>query len=331
MARKKRVDELSRPERRGVPGPMPLLVIAGLPEATALAAAATLSNDPQSRWHAVAAPFGSGDERIYDAEAAIRRLAARACGFALKGTPTAEGVPMPSRLAIAYVSQDGSEALWRVFGHAAWPLPLVHPDWTWPKGRHWRHDIETVNALLRRAVATIEVAPARDIQLRLEARRGEDPLLLPGRNFHLAGGARLVERFRGFMAGRLTVAEVEEGIEVRRFAFEKLRRFYEHVGGKNKKFAVDERELVFAKSHHGQHGGRHRILAEGEELAPAVVQRILESRFRFGTPLEPEGFQHDAQYEGKRLLDNMPFDCTARGSIEVSGTHANVYPSDVVS
>src|SRR3546814_3041186 len=96
---------------------MPLLVIAGLPEATALAAAATVNNDPKSRWHAVSAPFGSGDERIYDAEAAIQRLAARTCAFALARAPTAEGISMPSRLAVAYVAQAGADALWRVFGH----------------------------------------------------------------------------------------------------------------------------------------------------------------------------------------------------------------------
>src|SRR3546814_2842229 len=98
------------------------------------------------------------------------------------------------------------------------------------------------------------VAPARDMQLRLEARRGDDPLLLPGRNFHLAGGERLVERFRAFVAGRLTAEEVEDGIEVRRFPFEKLKRFYERVGGRNKQFAVVAREIVFATSHHGNHG-----------------------------------------------------------------------------
>src|SRR3546814_20754645 len=108
----------------------------------------------------------------------------------------------------------------------------------------------------------------------------------------------------------------------------KLKRFYERVGGRNKQFAVDEREIVFAKSNHGQHGGRHRILADGEELAPAIVQGILESRFRFGTPLEPEGFQPDAQYEEKRLLDKVPFACTSKGAIEVRGSHANVYRTE---
>src|SRR3546814_16220605 len=118
---------------------------------------------------------------------------------------------MPGLLAVAYVAQDWADALWRVFGHAVWPRPLVHPDWTYPNGRHWRHDIEVVNALLRRAVATMVVSPARDMQLRLEARRGDDPLLLPGRNFHLAGGERLVGRFRAFVAGRLTAGEVGDG------------------------------------------------------------------------------------------------------------------------
>src|SRR3546814_19257458 len=90
----------------------------------------------------------------------MRRWAAGTCAFALARAPTVEGMSMPSRLAVAYVAQDGADALWRVFGHAVWPLQLVHPDWTYPNGRQWRHDIEVVNALLRRAVATMEIGRA---------------------------------------------------------------------------------------------------------------------------------------------------------------------------
>ena len=109
---------------------------------------------------------------------------------------------LPSRIAVAYVDEPGFERLWNVFGHAVSPIPLRHPDWTWPKGRHWRHEIETVNGVLRHALAAAEANVAEALRLRLEAHRAEEMVpLLPGRNFHLYPERRLVERFRSFMSG----------------------------------------------------------------------------------------------------------------------------------
>ncbi len=329
MAKKKSVDELSRPERRGPPGPSPLLVIAGFPKSTALVAAATINNDPHSRWRAVATQFRDADDRIYADAEAIRRLGERACGFALKDKTDGEGIPAPSRIALAYIPQQGDESLWDVFGHAVWPLPIAHPDWKFPKGRHWRHHIETVNLLLRRAMASMEVGPASDLQIRIEARRPDEVMLLPGRNFHLEDGGRLIGRFRAFVAGQIGADDVAHGIRIERFPYERLQGFYARVGGRNKSFALDRRDIVFAKSERGQHGD-HRQVDADVRLTEAILQRILESRYRFGTPLRPAGFQHDAQYEKDRPLKDEPFDCTIRGAVTVSGTHANIYPGDVI-
>lgn len=330
MARHRKTGvERPRGKRRGAPGPAPLLVIAGLPQATARAAAGTINNDPRARWHAVASPFPRDDREIYRHADAIADLGRQACEFAREGNRDREGIPAPSRIAVAYVLEDGFEELWTVFGHAVWPIPLVHPDRDPAMGRHWRHEIEVVNQVLQRALAALEAGPAEALRLRLEAHRTDEVLLLPGRNFHLEGGERLVERFRAFMSGALEVHDIAAGIRIERFAFDRLEAFYRRCGGNRKKFAVDERDLVFAKSHHGQHGAHHR-LAGAADLTPAIVQRTLEARYRFGTPLVPDGFQHDAQREGSRLRRER-FDCVVKGRIPISGSHANVYPSDVVT
>lgn len=332
MARKgkKAVDKLSRPERRGPSGPSPLLVIAGLPAATALPAAATINNDRDSKWRAVAVAFARNDGAVYADDAAIVERGRLACGFAAPGARDARGVPMPSRIAIAYVHEPGLENLWNVFGHAVWPIPLHHPDWDYAKGLHWRHSIEAVNLVIGSAIRSAAAGSAEAVRLRLEAHRSDDVLLLPGRNFHLDAERRLVERFRAFMSDALDVAGVEAGIQRERFAFERLKPFYLRVGGAGKRFAVDCRDIIFAKSNNGQHGAQHAVPANAQ-ITAALVQRTLESRYRFGTPLVPDGFQHDAQREGGALFNAEPFDCVIKGTVPISGDHANVYPSDVVT
>ncbi|WLE00666.1 hypothetical protein PX860_25505 (plasmid) [Agrobacterium leguminum] len=112
--------------------------------------------------------------------------------------------------------------------------------------------------------------------------------------------------------------------------YERLASFYDRVGGRNKPFAIDHRDIVFAKSNHGQDGGQHDI-PEGVELTASLLQRTLESRFRFGTPLRPDGFQHDAQLERGARFVRTQFDCAVKGMTTISGDHANVFPSDVVT
>lgn len=329
MPKRKKGEELSRSEKRGPPGPTPLIVIAGLPASTAEPIAATINNDGRSRWRAVAIAFSNRDGGIYDPKT-ILELGRLACQFANARKRDSDGIPTPSRIVIAYVEEHGFEQLWDVFGHAVWPIALRHPDWNWPNGRHWRHEIETVTQLVHHALKTVEGGQPEDLRLRLEAHRAEDVLLLPPRNFHIDPNQRLVERFRAFMSGTIELSDIEQDVHVERFSYERLAEFYKRVGGRGKRFAVDSRNIVFAKGHNGQDGGQHDIQAGIEESA-ALLQRTLESRFRFGTPLSPPGFQHDAQLEGGGHFTREPFDCVTKGRIEMDGDHVNVFPSDVVT
>jgi hypothetical protein len=325
---KKKVEDLSRPEKRGAPGPTPLLVIAGLPVSTAKPFAATINNS-KSRWRAVATAFSNNDRAIYD-PAAILELGRLACEFADADRPDPDGTPSPSRIVVAYIDEPGSPQLWDVFGHAVWPVALEYPDWGWPGGLHWRHDIDVVGLIVNRALEALEQGPGEEIRLRLEAHRADDVLLLPPRNFHIDPTNKLFDRFRSFMMGKTDISSIEKDVTIKRFAFEKLAEFYKRVGGRGKTFAVDKREIVFAKSNHGQDGGQRDIRA-GAKASAAVLQKTLESRFRFGTPLLPGGFQHDAQREGGIRFDREAFDCVTKGNIIMDGDHVNIFPSDVVT
>ena len=327
MGRKKRKQlPQSRKKKRGAAGPAPLVVIAGLPEPTAKVAAQTINNDDQTRWRAVAGVFPQNDDAIYS-ERAITDLMIEVCAFAMKEARGAEDVRDPSRIVLAYVKARGSDSLWDGFGHSVWPIPLSYPARNLTTGRHWRFDIETANGLIRQAIAMAESEAVNSVRFRLESHRLYDSLLLPGRNFKLTKDEVLATRYREFLRGDFGVEAVDAEVKVQRFPFERLKRFYERTGGQKKSFAVDHRELVFAKAHVGQDGGQHPI-ESGVELTQKRLRRELEGRFRFGTPLEPAGFQHDVQWaDGARLMRER-FNCVDVGLVEVSGDHANIFGNE---
>lgn len=316
-------------KKGGAPGPAPVLVIAGLPKATAVAAAGTVNNR-DGRWHAITSTFPDNDAAIYDAQALLDLV--RGVGtFARDQAKERESVPMPSRLILAYIQAPDAPRLFDGFGHAAWPIALrddVLEEGGAVPPRHWRHNIETVNQRVAEVLRRAEAEEVEALRLRLEARRPDEVLLLPGRNFHTSEEDRLVARFQAFMCGQATADQVAEGIHIERYAFSRLPTFYAETGGTNKKFAKDARGLVFARSEHGQHGAHHDVLPADADLS--LLRRTLEGRFRFGTPIQPEGFQHDVQWEKDRPLRDVPFDCAQDGRIPVSASHANVYPNDVV-
>jgi len=130
------------------------------------------------------------------------------------------------------------------------------------------------------------------------------------------------------MAGELDIAAIEGGVRTERFPFERLSGFYVRTGGRNKEFAIDARDLVFAHSKVGQHGGEPELPVNPDA---AAIQRVLEGRYRFGTRFAQPGFQHDVQWEKGKSLAKERFECAAQGPVAVSGPHANVYPSDVVT
>lgn len=317
----------SHNKARGPAGRAPLLVIAGLPATSAKIVEATIDNDRSTRWSAIAGAFSRDDAAIYADPRAMTDLLGRVCAFAIEGRAEDPSTVDPTRVVLAYVPAGGDEALWDGFGHSAWPLRLQHPDGVDADGSHWRHDPEMALVLARQAIATAEGDAVNSVRFRLEARRTDDPLLLPARNYMTDAHGPLVDAYRLFLQGALNVAAVEARVTRKRFPFELLPKFYAKAGGQKKTFAYDKRGLVFPRGA-GQHGAHH-LLPE-DDLSPERLRRELEGRFRFGTPLEPPGFQHDVQWEKAAALVREHFECVDLGAVSVSGDHANVYGNDVV-
>lgn len=306
---------------------VPLLVVAGLPERVITAAIKTVEREREP-WRVIARTFPEADAEIYARENSILELLRETCVFAeVQRSKTEKPIPAPSRIVLAYVAAPGSARLISAFGHSVYPVQLNVQDWHWPRGKHWRHQIELVVGQLKHAITLAESPAIHDLKLRLEARRKDDVLLLPGRNFHINGG-RLQQRFREMLLGNLMLEEVERDIETRRFPFEALSDFYARVGGQNKSFAVDARGLVFAISERAFHGNTWTI-EPTVNYSENDLRLILEGLYRFGMAI-PSGFQHDVQWEGQRNLNQEIFDCSKDGVKDISGTHANVYGNDVV-
>jgi hypothetical protein len=292
-----------------------------------VAAAPTIEKH-RANWRVVARPFTDRDHGIYSNESSIAELVRETCIFAEERARQLEpSIPEPSQIVLAYVVAPDSHRLLDAFGHSVWPIPLEPTGWTWPAGKHWRNDVETVVGLLRQAITQAESEEVKTARLRLEARRTDDAVLLPGRNFHI-GEDRLERHFIEWRNGTRTLDAIADGVSTEVFPFERLARFYSHVGGRNKRYAVDARGLVFPTSNNGQHGQTWQIPKDAK-LPIDELRRLLEGLYRFGTPLPP-GFQHDVQWEGDRELVAEQFDCARAGTVKISGTHANVYPNDVV-
>lgn len=269
---------------------------------------------------------------IYTANAASE-LAALALAYARETPPPDAELVDPTRIVLAFVNDDATEPLWDSFGSSVLPVRMRHPQWDARNRRHWRFDIETVNVLIQRALATAEDVAATVLRLRLEARRRDDALLLPSRNFRMADGAPLRDRFRTLFQSEFPTAEIaalDRSVKTRRYPYPELEKFYAKVGGRNISFAYDDRELVFAKAHVGQDGGQHELEAE-TDLTVERVRRELEGRFRFGTPLVPAGFQHDVQWAGGASLVRERMDHVDDGPVDVFGDHANIFGSDVIT
>jgi hypothetical protein len=304
----------------------PLLIIAGLPKLTARVAASSIES-ACSPWQAIAIPFADSDE-IYT-DSAVQQLMVEVCTFAQqqRNNSSKNKIPAPSRIILCYVDKGSVQKLLSSFGFACYPTKIKVDNWNWLDGKHWRFHIETVVSALKGLINASNDGVMKSVRLRLEARSASDPLLLPPRNFLINSGLKLESIFSE--AVRTEEFDIiDQSINIKRCNKENLKEFFSRTGGSKKDFAIDSRSLVYATSSRGQHGAV-RAKDDVSKTPQIELRLLLESLYRFGTPL-PSGFQHDAQFEYSRLLDREQFECSAKGMIEVSGTHANVYPDDVV-
>lgn len=311
------------------PGATTLVVLAGFPKGVTPALVQRVRSF-KPRFEAVSVPFSEDDNRVYGpGSPAIRQLLLAACGSTLtqQAKPPNGPVPPPNRLLLLYARVPGFEELLRSFEFAPFPIPVTPPKES-SSWHPWRKDTEYVWTQIREALAFANEpsGAAMMVRLRVERLDPADPLLLPPQNFHTPNKRPLRELFAEVQRGGRAWNGLAVGsMPVAKYDFRSLPNFFRRTGGKEKRFATDRRGLVFASANKAQHGAVRAV----PPVDAAEASRLLRSLFRFGTPV-PQGFQHDVQWPGTRLLQHEPFQCAERGEVPVSGSHANVYLNDVV-
>lgn len=310
------------------PGTVGLILLAGLPISTAKPAAVTLQNRLKG-WRVKALPFSESDADLYVDPKASVSLLRDACDFAevQRGKSATSAIPRPSRIILCYVHAKAHTNLLTTFGFSVFPVPVVS-NGGWKNGKSWRFNIDHVVTAFTKAIEVAQGGIAKEVQLRIQAKRSGEVLLLPSRNYILPDRSLLSDQFDMAMNGKQDWTKVGSEIVSEKFTKENFGRYYAKVGGNRKNFCVDNRGLVFANSSNGRHGPARQLRPE-VKVSANELKRLLEALYRFGTPVL-SGFQHDVQLPDNKFLNNEVFACAESGYVTVSGDHANVYTNDVV-
>ena len=162
-----------------------------------------------------------------------------------------------------------------------------------------------------------------DVKPRLSSPRDTELLFLPPRNFRVSQTERMSDIFSAMQ--RQTASWVGPIDRVQTVKITSGDLYKSIPAGANKEVLSDFRGLLFP--HDPSYHGLQRELAE--DCSHEERKRFMRSQFRFGVPLR-DGFHHDVQFTSRRKLRGAEFDCSRRGLLQLSCSHANVYPNDYV-
>jgi len=318
-------------KQRKLPVPLPstnavdLYLLAGLPHPLHSRIEEFLQSIAGTHAKVIAIPSPSYDGPLYrertllalltaGAQFAIRRLKHRSEDQAVR----------PRRIVLLYVPAEDDDLLLREFDFFVFPLPLRDLSNFDDYGNQRRHQRVACEAAIRKGMEVFTRDLVGLLQRRIEGRKSHEPLLLPPANFHL-DGRRLRQPFCELTRGiRSWANAMPETANPQMFNHEMLPDFLDH--SERQLIFRDSRNVVFPcarpKEYHG-----------AQEIDPAaevrVLRELLRTTYRFGISL-PQGFHHDAQFEGGRHFNQTKFDCSREGEVLVTASHVNIYPNDYV-
>jgi hypothetical protein len=313
-------------ERQALPqsSPVRLYVIAGFPSPHDRQVVNELERQfPADKAQFVAVPAAKDSYRFYP-DTGVQALLRATAGFAIRTrlSPSAVWKPIvPGRLILLYVNSLDETQLLSGFEHFAYAVPVAAPAHARAAPSDWRFDPRLALPAIIRSVR--QLIEADEPQRKLAR---SDIRMLPPVNFHCPRGGRIGAAFRAVSRGEIDWATLEAGIPLHRFLYDDLPKVMK-AGKKHARFYVDARGLVFPPA---ARSGDHGVPREISAKSPIPeLQALLRCLYRFGSAID-YGFQHDVQLPRGKLLDRVPFDCSINGIIEVSGSHANIYPNDFV-
>jgi hypothetical protein len=310
----RRKSKIKQPDTR------PLFLVAGLPKSTAGAVGGIVKSQFGKPCEVIALAAPTSDHYLYDRDY-VRKLAILGAQFAQRrrAIKSKIEVSVPSFVYLLYVPGAGEERLLAEFDFAVFPIALSELGLRDARGRMNRHEVEAITASVRRAMLQQREAIS-EISNRIKLARTKDAILLPPINFHISRAERFSQILLAVRQGHRNWNDRFAELATRRFDRETLSAL---KAGEVQYCFCDARDIVFFLP-----WGLHGDLWEGE-VSAETASSILRALYRFGGPL-PRGFHHDAQFERPRILKNEVFECSSQGRVQVSGTHANIYPNDYV-
>ncbi|MEI8393674.1 MAG: hypothetical protein WCF85_02985 [Rhodospirillaceae bacterium] len=309
----------------GVPGSLRLYVIAGLQQNITPGVRDQLQKKfSADKIQIIAVRSGNDDHNLYNhgtvdtllrttAEFAVRRL-----NKSLK-----KNLPeVPGRIVLFYIPSNDDEYLLTQFDHFAYPVPLQPNTQHGKRDIRWRADFDMALRIVSDAINNLTKANLPGPELPCN-----DITMLPPKNFRPDQDELTLDQyFQRIRKSGLSFDDLRKIIKPKKFNNSELPKVLGSV--KAKYFYVDHRGIVFppSKSGSGDHALPRQIPGEA---GINEIRRLMNQLFRFGVPLRP-GFHHDAQYPDDKPLEGNQFHCSVQGSVKVYGTHANVYPNDMV-
>jgi hypothetical protein len=302
-----------------------LFLLAGIPNPLHSRVEGFFQSIAGNRAKVIATPSPSHDGLLYrdktvltlltaGAQFAVRRLKNRSDNQAAR----------PRRIVLFYVPADDDELLLGAFDFFVFPIALRDLSTFDDRGNQGRHHREACEAAIIKGMEVYTRDLVGLLQKRIESRKSHEPLLLPPANFHL-DGQRLRQPFRELTRGiRGWANAMPEAVIPQMFDHDMLPGFLDH---NERQFIFrDSRNVVFPCARPSEFHGEKEIDPNGEL---GDLSELLRATYRFGASL-PQGFHHDAQFEGGRHFNQTKFDCSRQGELTVTASHVNIYPNDYV-
>ncbi|MGA2773002.1 MAG: hypothetical protein ABSG26_19515 [Bryobacteraceae bacterium] len=302
-----------------------LFLLAGLPHPLHSRIEEFFQNIAGNHAKVIATPSPSYDGLLYR-EKTVQALLTAGAQFSARRLKNRsdDQATRPRRIALFYVPAEDDELLLRAFDFFVFPVPLRDLSTFDAYGNQRRHQRDVCEAAIRKGMEVYTRDLVGLLQRRIESRKSHEPLLLPPANFHLED-QRLRHAFCELTRGiRAWANAMPETVSPQMFDHEMLPDFLDH--NERQLIFRDSRNVVFPCARPTEFHGAQEI-DPAAELRP--LRELLRTAYRFGTSL-PQGFHHDAQFEGGRHFNQTTFDGSREGEISVTASHVNIYPNDYV-
>ena len=300
---------------------MPLYVVAGFPQPMSQNVVASLRNsrDLRSALYIQAASKRNGPTYDQDSVSALLKATWEEIR---RGDEDGQGVIQPRRIILLYIPDHTSQFLLDGFGLACFPIPI---EVEYQKVHLLRRKTDFATQSLKKLISEIPVHKLQIAEIEISSKSRKTALLLPANNFiEKSTGTPIVDWFRCLMNGTEDWEDAPDRLDLSKLNKDDLPR----LTAKRMSAYVDKRNLCFPPSDAHEMHGKIREKEFHEDIES--LRHLLNGKYRFGFPINNDGFHYDVQLKGGASLSNIPFTCAIKGSVSTKEAYVNIYPNDFI-